>query len=435
MKCKTKMPATKHKKKRIPKLKFTTNRNIGWHVSYRDPKSGTPKKHRFGNLSRGEAAAEYETWLLQYLTGKVVPTKKKKSAPDPTSQSTNAKAKAIPGSLLLVASSLMRFDEQRTRNDGEPRRSGTISRQHLETRKHAIRLFLRFINERYGADSAATHVMVGDLTMHDVEAFNQHVAANGKSAKHVTKQMSVVKDIIQRAGRPEHSSQTLSWNWDSRDIVRGKAAKTRSLPTLEQLKRILIASESREQAIIWLGIGLGFGQADISAIHVGQIDKQGYDLRRGKTQIERYGETPPMVWNAITKYLKETSRSEGELLFITRRGQPLVHGNRCDAIRLWWDKLRIELDETNETLSGFYVLRHLGATEFGSRPGCSLADMRRWLGHTATSTIADVYMRPVAPEHRKLIEWVRQALLTGKANLRSTVKGKKRTAKKSVSAE
>lgn len=78
--------------------------------------------------------------------------------------------------------------------------------------------------------------MVGDLTMHDVEAFNRLVAANEKSTKHVTKQMSVVTEIIQRAGRPEHNSQTLNWNWDSRDIIRGKAAKTRTLPTLEQVR-------------------------------------------------------------------------------------------------------------------------------------------------------------------------------------------------------
>jgi integrase len=424
-------PKLKRHKRRIPKLKFTNIRNIGWHVSFRDPKTGSPKKCRFGNISREEATTLYQEWLIGFLSGKVAPPRKKKTVPDPTATSSTAMAKAVPGSLLMVASSLIRFDEQRTRKDGEPRRSGTISKSHLECRRHAVRLFLQFMNERQGSDTAVTRLLAGDLTMHDVEAFNQLVAAEGKSARHVSKMMSVVKDIIVRAGRPEHNGQTLSWNWDSRDIIRGKAAKIRKLPTLEQLKNILRASDTREQAIIWVGIGLGFGQGDISAIRVGQIDKEGYDLRRGKTQIERYGETPPMVWKALSKYLKETPRPDGELLFVTRRGSPLVHGKRCDAIRLWWERLRKRLDETKETLSGFYILRHLGATEFGSRPGCSLADMRRWLGHTATSAIADIYMRPVAPEHRKLIEWVRKGLLTGKANLKSeTGKGRKDASRK-----
>jgi hypothetical protein len=108
-------PKQKHKKKRIPKLKFTTSRNIGWHVSYRDPKTGTPTKHRFGNVSRGEASAQYEKWLVEYLSGHGPPPKKRKTAADPTTESAIAKVEAVPGSMLLVASSLIRFEEQRTR--------------------------------------------------------------------------------------------------------------------------------------------------------------------------------------------------------------------------------------------------------------------------------------------------------------------------------
>ena len=57
------------------------------------------------------------------------------------------------------------------------------------------------------------------------------------------------------------------------------------------------------------------------------------------------------------------------------------------------------------------VVRHLGATEFGSRKGCSIIAMKQWLGHSASSSMADRYMKPVPPEHRKLIEWVRETLL------------------------
>jgi hypothetical protein len=97
-------------------------------------------------------------------------------------------------------------------------------------------------------------------------------------------------------------------------------------------------------------------------------------------------------------------------MFVTENGKPVSHGN-TDAIHLWWRRLRIAMKKLGKTLGGFYVLRHLGATEFGSRPGCSIGDMRRWLGHAASSAVADVYMRPVAPEHRPVIEWVRNELL------------------------
>lgn len=158
-------------------------------------------------------------------------------------------------------------------------------------------------------------------------------------------------------------------------------------------------------------------------MRVGQIDREGYDLRRGKTGIERFGETPPMVWNAIEAYLRDQPRDAGMLLFTTRTGYPLVHG-RSDSVVQWWGNLRTEIGESKDTLGGFYTLRHLGATEFGSRDGTSIIAMKRWLGHAASSSMADVYMKPVSPEQRALITWVRQSLTTGQADLTNTTKKK-----------
>ena len=166
--------------------------------------------------------------------------------------------------------------------------------------------------------------------------------------------------------------------------------------------------------MVWLAIGCGFGQRDVAAIRVGQIDKKGYDLRRGKTGVERYGDTPPMVWKAVEDYLHAVARDEGELMFITVKGMPIVHQD-ADSVKQWWRKLRSRLGEEASDLGGFYMLRHLGATEFGSRPGCSIGAVKRWLGHSASSDIADVYMRPIPPEHREVIEWIRAALLSAGA--------------------
>jgi hypothetical protein len=86
-----------------------------------------------------------------------------------------------------------------------------------------------------------------------------------------------------------------------------------------------------------------------------------------------------------------------------------VHGP-SNAVTQWWEKLRKRVNESRTTLSGFYTLRHLGATEFGSRPGASIGDVKRWLGHAASSNVADLYMRPVRPEYREVVEWVRKQL-------------------------
>lgn len=168
--------------------------------------------------------------------------------------------------------------------------------------------------------------------------------------------------------------------------------------------------------MVWLAIGCGFGQRDLAVIRVGQINRKNYDLSRGKTGIKRYGETPPMVWSALSAYLKTAQRKKKDLVFVTLKGQPLVHGN-TDSVAQWWNKLRGDLGKDGKSLSGFYILRHLGATEFGSRPGCSIGDVKRWLGHSASSQVADVYMKPVSPEDRPVVEWVRKCLQSGRADV------------------
>lgn len=62
------------------------------------------------------------------------------------------------------------------------------------------------------------------------------------------------------------------------------------------------------------------------------------------------------------------------------------------------------LGESPESLNGLYVLRHLVATDFGSRDRCPIGEMRRWLGHTASSSMADIYVQTVLPENRIVVE-------------------------------
>ncbi len=319
-----------------------------------------------------------------------------------------SKKSVVPGSIIAVASGLLASLEARVREDGEPRRQGSILKAVYTDRRKHIRDFLEYLRERHG-EGVASRMLLADLAMADVEGFNRWVTEKGYSASQVTKRMQMVKGIIDRAGRPEHGGQILSWNWESRDVAHGLPTEVRTLPTRDQLRRVLDACELRERTLVWMAIGLGFGQQDLASVRVGQIDRQSYDLRRSKTGIERFGTTPPLVWAHIEAYLLTTSRKPRDLMFVTRRGLSLTHG-RVSAVTRWWSKLRAKLGETKETLDGFYTLRHLGATEFGSRRACSISDMRRWLGHGTSSRVADVYMRPVGPEYREVVQWVRKRL-------------------------
>ena len=74
--------ANQTRKRRVPQLKYTDLRGVGWHVSYRDPKTGLPRKVRFREVSKAEAEKAYHAWVVAFLDGDArVPAKAAASAP------------------------------------------------------------------------------------------------------------------------------------------------------------------------------------------------------------------------------------------------------------------------------------------------------------------------------------------------------------------
>ncbi len=262
----------KTRKRRVPQLRFSSARGIGWHVSYRDPRSSTPRKHRFGMIPEDEARVAYHRWLADHLSGA---TPERPGRPIANSSFKDASpaaqvaASAVPGSLAKVAPSLLDSMESRVRPEGQPRARGTIDRRVFVDRRKHLRDFLAYVNEVHGAGSVGG-LTIADLTMADVEGYNQAIVKKGYSASQVGKRMQMVKALIDRSGRPEHGQQVLSWNWESRDTAHGAATDHRTLPTLPQLRKILDACDLREATMVWMAIGLGFGQRDLSAVRVGQ---------------------------------------------------------------------------------------------------------------------------------------------------------------------
>jgi len=269
------------RKKRIPQLKYTDTRGIGWHCSYRDPETDTPRKKRFGMIPEDEARALYHEWVAKHLRGERQNDEKPKPASS-MKYRRNAKrvnAKVSPGSLAHVASGLMEYWEKRTREPGKRRARGTIDLRECQARKKYLYDFLDYLNKEYGR-GAVGRMNLRDLEMEDVEGYNLQIVAAEYSDSQVNKRLQAIKALIDRAGRKEYGHQHLEWNWDSRDVVHGKPSDGRKLPSLPQLKKILKACDEQRQLMVWMGIGLGFGQSDLAAVEVGSIAEQGYDLRR-----------------------------------------------------------------------------------------------------------------------------------------------------------
>ncbi len=399
------------RKRRVPKLCFTKSQNIGFYATFRDPTSGSPRKRVFGNIDREQAEREYAKWLTEFLNNEPQAIRPKRSGQRRSSNRRVAVQTAIePGSLAQIADDfLTNVISAQERSDGDQRQRGTISRSTAAAHRRHTHDFLKFLNSRHG-HAAIAWLQLSDIEMRDVEEYNRTLARDrGLSASEVSKRMQIVKRLIDRAGRPEHGSQVLTWNWNGRDKTYGRSKQQQRLPSLAQLQAVLRESDARGQALVWTAIGLGMGPTDLSQLRLVHIDRESYDLRRSKTGIDRFGETPPLVWAYLKWHTTMENRQLDDLVFTTRSGHPLVHG-KTNAISLWWNKLRSRLGESNATLGGFYTLRHLGATEFGSRPGASIGEVKRWLGHSASSTIADHYMKPVSPEYRPVVMWVRQRL-------------------------
>ena len=229
-------------------------------MSIRDPDTGLPKKVRFGNVDKRSAETLYHQWLAEHFG--VLPNGDGQPKPPKPRRQHQKNPVVVPGCILEVASKIRELDAARTRQPGEPKVRGTIDARVAADRKKQLQDFLDFMNDRHGQGSLA-RMRVEDMSMDDVEAFNRQVVDNGFSASQVSKRMQMVKWLVDRAGRPEHGGQRLSWNWESRDVLHGKPTKKRELPTIAQLKKVLRSCGAREQLMIWMAIGMGFGQSDL----------------------------------------------------------------------------------------------------------------------------------------------------------------------------
>jgi len=145
-----------NRKRREPRLKYTENRGIGWHVSFRDPVTKTPRRGCFGNISEADARVLYHQWLVDFLGDKRLADRPKKPGRPPKSSTSSfavvdtQAAKARPHSLLHIASGLITHWRSIARQPGEPRQPGTIAAKVCGDRCKQLRDFLAFINEQHG---------------------------------------------------------------------------------------------------------------------------------------------------------------------------------------------------------------------------------------------------------------------------------------------
>lgn len=253
------------------------------------------------------------------------------------------------------------------------------------------------------------------------------------SNSHINKNRCVFWDLV-RFARQEPYCQKLSfWKEDVHRFGGTENSAERQLPSIEQIQLLSRYAMPRERLWIWMAIGLGFGQKDLSYCRWSNFDAKSYDLRGSNNNKERYGEMPPLVWAMMQEHLGEHSRKPDERMFLTANGLPLVREvpkteqemrvgtltrppstnrvKRIDAVGNAFNHLKRV--SGSDYGGSFCSLRHLGATAFADRHK-SILRVHTFLGH-GKSDQADRYMKPLPADMQKTVNWVNEVLQSSDA--------------------
>ena len=400
---------------RIPKLAGPEKHTAKFYASFRDA-DGRAQKIRF-TRDRKESERLYRRWIVENYDNTTI-----------ISQEELEDKQGFIACLPLIADAYVQAQAKRVRPDEAPRKQGTISvTQFYAIKKFAVNV-VAWMHEHFGERLGITSF--SDLV--DAEDYNLMMLdfTHRFSTSQISKHRNCFWDLA-RFARTKPFEQRLRFSReDVRPFGGGEQRRERAIPTVDILRQILLAATVEEEVWIWMAIGLAFGNDDLARSKPLHFGSERYDLRRGKTGIERYGCMRPLVWAQLCRHLQQNPRKPDELLFVSQTGHSLVYtrtktadeiknGTRThrptpmpyvkvDLVSRKWRKL-LERSGVVGWSEGFYVLRHLGATAFGTMPGISLNEMKRFLGHT-TSQMADHYMRPLRPGVEDTVNWVNRML-------------------------
>jgi hypothetical protein len=407
------------RRNRVPKLSLRPDSSGRYYVAFRGAE-GKPTRVRFAR-SRKDSLPQYRRWLRANYGRDRIETGELITITTPE-QPVAATLKAIIAAYIAV-------EESRVRPDAAERTQGTVGiDQFWDIRYQALQIGL-WAKEHFGHRFPSVELSkLMDICDYDAMMLHFIQARKYKKSR-VNKMRRRFWDLVRFAkGRPFH--QELSFGRDQVKRYGGAEKKReREIPSVEIIRKILAVANTEQRTRIWVAIGCAFGQDDLARCRPLHFDAESYDLRRGKTGIERYGTMRPMVWAHLQRFLVENPRQPDDLLFASRTGKPIVykraktpselkmgtvtHGPKkipyvkCDSVRLDWDRLveRAGVDWHE----GFYVWRHIGCTACAHRQGVTLAELWTYMGHGHTDTV-NQYLKPLTPNIKATIEWLNRML-------------------------
>jgi integrase len=155
---------------------------------------------------------------------------------------------------------------------------------------------------------------------------------------------------VQRKHRAE-GGERLFTPAEIHELLNGRSAKGK--------KPAVKGASIQMRAMILLGINCGFGNTDVATLPLPAINwkEQMIDFPRPKNGIERKCSLWPETVKAIKAAIHERPQTTKNLTFVTRWGNPWMHGT-TDAVGLEFGKLLKALHINGRRSLGFYSLRH-----------------------------------------------------------------------------
>ena len=214
----------------------------------------------------------------------------------------------------------------------------------------------------------------------------------------------------------------VSWNYLSDNPVHGVRMPERTLKrphrflTMEQVRRLIAASEEPVRTIVLLAAMTGLRIGEILALRWGRVNLTTGILRVEETCYHgRFGTPktkasrrelplPPLVVQAFLAHLSRSSDTSAEaLVFCTCRGTPLA-SNNLRKRQLYPACVRAALAPIN-----WHTLRHTHGTLLHEQ-GTPLRVAQAQLGHSHMTTTLEVYTHASARAQRQAVDQLESQL-------------------------
>ena len=216
--------------------------------------------------------------------------------------------------------------------------------------------------------------LVDDLRPDDFEALRLKLG-KGKSPNTLANEVQRVRVLCKYAydsgliDKPIRFGPT--FKRPAKRILRAeRQSKGPRLFEARQIRRLLKAADPQLRAMILLGVNCGFGNNDCGRLPTTAIDLRGgwIDFPRPKTAVPRrcklWPETVEALKAAIEVRPQPKEPEHGELLFVTRYGQPWAKDAADSPVAKEFRKLTDSLGIYRPGLT-FYALRHTFETIAG----------------------------------------------------------------------